>query len=234
MGISALARRLRIDVSADGATWLQLKGVTDLNPQVNPNLQDSSTYDSNGWGASEITMNSWKLDVTILRQTVAGVFDPAQELVRACVAQFGTAARVYVRWYDKNGAPEAFSGYAIVEWNRSKTGVADLDEAKLSLTGDGALTPIANPGVAATVPTVMTATPTAQTVGKTVTITGSSFTGTVVTSGVKFGAVNASDWQVVSDSVIVAVVPAGTAGAANIVVTNATGASTALSYTRGA
>lgn len=234
MGISALARRFRIDVSSDNATWLQVKGVTDFNPQITPKLQDSSTYDTNGWGSSEITMNEWKVDLTILRQTVGGVFDPAQELIRARVAQFGAAARVYVRWYDINGAPEAFSGYAIVEWNRSKAGVPDLDEAKVSLTGDGALASITNPGVAPGIPVVLSALPTAQTVGKTVTITGSSFTGTVVTSGVKFGAVNSSDWQVVSDSVIVAVVPAGSAGAANIVVTNAAGASTALSYTRGA
>ncbi len=104
----------------------------------------------------------------------------------------------------------------------------------MTLTGDGVLTPIANPGVAATVPTLTSALPTAASVGKAVTITGTGFTGTIAVSGVKFGAVNASDWSVVSDSVIVAVVPAGTAGAANITVTNAVGVSTALSYTRGA
>jgi hypothetical protein len=36
---------------------------------------------------------------------------------------------------------------------------------------------------------------------------------------------------VVNDSTIVAVIPAGTAGAADVIVTNATGASAAVSYT---
>jgi len=230
---TALARRFRIDVSADGTTWLQLKGVTDFNPQISPNKQDSSTYDSNGWGASEITMNSWSVDITVLRQTTAGVFDPAQELVRARVAQFGDAARIYVRWYDNSGAAEAFSGRGIVEWNRSKTGVTDLDEAKATITGDGVLSTIANPFTASAAPVVTAATPNAQVTGKTISISGQGFTGTVPTTGVKVGGVNATDWTVVSDSLIVAVVPAGTAGSAPIIVTNATGASNALPYTRG-
>jgi hypothetical protein len=229
---TALARRFRIDVSTDGVTWLQLKGVSDFNPQITPNKVDSSTYDTNGWGSSEITMNSWQLDITVLRQTTAGVFDPAQELVRACVAQFGDAARVYVRWYDKSGAPEAFSGRAIVEWNRSKSAVADLDEAKATLTGDGILNPIANPYSPATAPVVTSASPSGAAAGAPVNIYGQGFTGTVATTGVKFGGVNASGWSLVSDSLIVAVVPAGTAGSAPITVTNATGVSNSLPYTR--
>lgn len=234
MGVSALARRYQIDVSSDGTTWTQLLGVTDFNPQITPQLQDSSTYDSDGWGSSEITMNKWSAAIKVLRQTTGGVFDPAQELVRARVAQFGDSARIYVRWYDNSGAPEAYSGRAIVEFNRSKTGVADLDEASITLTGDGALASITNPYAPASVPVILTATPSGASVGQDVEITGSGFTGTIATTGVKFGATNASAWRVVSDSVIVATMPAGTAGAANIVVTNATGASTAFSYTRGA
>lgn len=234
MAVSALARRFRIDVSADNTTWTQLKGVTDLNPQISPQMQDSSTYDSNGWGSSEITMNKWSISAKVLRQTTVGVFDPGQELVRARVAQFGDNARIYVRWYDNSGAAEAWSGRAIVEFNRSKTGVADLDEASITMTGDGALTAISNPYAPTAVPTILTATPTAVAVGGQVEITGSGFTGTIAVSGVKFGATNATSWTVLSDSVITATMPTGTAGAANITVTNATGASTAFSYTRGA
>jgi hypothetical protein len=51
---------------------------------------------------------------------------------------------------------------------------------------------------------------------------------------VKFGATNATSWLVVSDSLIVAVMPAGTAGAANITVTNSAGTSPAFTYVRGA
>lgn len=231
MGISSLARRFRVDVSADGVSWLQLKGMTDFNPQVNPNTEDSSTYDSDGWASSEITMNAWSVEVTVQRQTVGGVFDPGQELVRARQAKFGEDARIYVRWYDKTGAPEAHSGRGIVEWNRSKSGVKDLDEAKASITGDGALSDIANPYQATAVAVVSTATPSAAAAGAQVQIGGQNFTGATV---VKFGATNASAFTVVSDSLIVAVVPAGTAGAAAITITTPAGTSAAFGYTRGA
>ena len=234
MGVSALARRFRIDVSADNVTWLQVKGVTDFNPQTNPKTQDSSTYDSNGWASSEITMNAWSVQLKVLRQTNAGVFDPGQELLRARMAQFGTAARAYVRWYDNSGAPEAYWGYAIVEWSRSKTGVADLDEATVNLTGDGALTSFTNPYTPTSAPIVTAATPSGVAVGGQVTITGQGFTGTLPSAGVKFGAVNSAQYTVLGDSTIVAVMPAGTAGSAAVTVVNATGTSNALPYVRGA
>jgi hypothetical protein len=161
------------------------------------------------------------------------VFDPGQELVRQARFQFGDSARVYVRWYDRNGAPEAYTGRVIVDWQQSKTGVADLEEVTITGTGDGVLTPISNPYSAASVPVIATATPSGVSVGNQVTITGNGFTGTVVTTGVKFGATNATSWTVLSDSLLVAIMPAGSAGAANITVTNAAGASTAYSYTRG-
>jgi hypothetical protein len=231
MGVSALARRFRIDVSADAVSWLQLVGVTDFNPQVAPQTQDSSTYDSDGWGSSEITLNKWSVQVKALRQTTGGVFDPGQELVRARVAQFGDAARIYVRWYDNSGAPEAHQGWGIVSWSRSKTGVTDLDEAQITVDGDGSLTDITNPYAPALAPVVAAATPSAAGTGDQVEISGQGFTGT---SSVKFAAVAVTQYTVVSDSLIVAVVPTGSAGSAPITVTNATGVSNALAYTRSA
>jgi hypothetical protein len=231
---TALARRFKVDVSNDNTTWVPFKGINDLNPPISPTLVGADDYDSNGWNSFEKTMQSWILTIKALRKTTAGVFDAGQELVRAAQIQFGDTARVYVRWYDRNGAPEAFSGKAIVGWAPSKTGVADLDEVTVTLTGDGILTPITNPYAAVAVPVVLTATPTAVAVGGQVQITGVGFIGTIPTTGVKFGGTNATSWIVISDSVIVAVMPAGSAGAANIVVTNGAGASTAFSYTRGA
>lgn len=233
MGVSVLARRYRVDVSADATTWLQLIGINDFAPNVSPTKKDTTTYDNTGWGSSEITLNAWSATIKMLRQTSAGVLDPSQELIRARVAQFGTAARIYVRWYDRNGLAEAYQGYAIVEWARSKTASDDVDEATVTLTGDGALTNIANPYAAAAVPVITSAAPSGVATAGLVTIVGQNFTGTIPTTGVKFGATNATGWNVVSDSVIVATMPTGSAGAANITVTNAAGASTAFPYTRG-
>ena len=79
------------------------------------------------------------------------------------------------------------------------------------------------------VPAVSAAYPTGATATTKVTILGSGFTGA---TAVKFGATNATAFTVESDSVIVATVPAGSAGAANITVTGPGGTSAALPYTR--
>lgn len=235
---TALARKFRVDVTADltlAGGFLQLNGIYTLKPSVDPKMIDTSAYDTNGWDSNEVISNGFAVTAGFWRRTTAGVYDPGQELLRARVGQFGDSARCGVRWYDKNGGPEAYQGVTLVKWERAQDGVADADAATVSLTGDGVLSTIANPGVAAAVPVVTSALPTAIAVGGVVTITGTGFTGTVVTSGVKFGASNATSWSVVSDNVIVAVMPSGSPGAANIVVTNAVGPSTpAFSYTRGA
>ena len=80
------------------------------------------------------------------------------------------------------------------------------------------------------VPAPVSASPSGAAAGAPVVILGSRFSGS---SAVKFGAVSAV-FTVVNDSTIVATVPAGTAGSAPVTVTNGSGVSSALPYTRGA
>jgi hypothetical protein len=87
---------------------------------------------------------------------------------------------------------------------------------------------------AAAVPTLESALPASVAATGVVTITGVRFTGVTGATGVKFGATNATSYVVLNDSTIVAVMPAGSAGATTVTVTNATGASPTLAYTRGA
>lgn len=233
MPVNLLARNYRIEVSTDGTNWLRFYGVNDFDPNFSPNTVDATDYESDGWQAYEITMQAWKLGIKANRKATAGVEDPAFALVRACQGQFGDSARLYVRWYRKDGLPEAWTGRAIVEATKSKTGVPDLDEWSVVFTGDGAPTKITNPYAPSAVPVIASVTPTGAATGAQVQINGSNFTGTVPTTGVKFGATNATSWMVLGDSTIIAIVPSGTAGATTVTVTNATGASTAFNYTRG-
>ena len=237
MATTALARKFRVDVTSDltlAGGWVELKGISALKPTVDGNTVETSAYDTDGWDSFEITGNAWGVTATVFRRTLAGVYDPGQELARATIGQFGDGARVGIRWYDKNGGPEAYQGVAIVKWERANDGVKDVDTATITFMGDGARTTITNPGTAATVAALLSALPSAAAQGAQVTIKGSSFTGTTGAAGVKFGATNATSYVVVSDSVIVAVMPAGSAGAANVTVTNPVGTSPALAYTRGA
>ncbi|GAA2577310.1 IPT/TIG domain-containing protein [Microbacterium binotii] len=98
--------------------------------------------------------------------------------------------------------------------------------------GRAGLFQIFKSGLIATVPAVTSATPSGAAAAAQVTIKGSGFTGVTGATGVKFGGVNASAYTVVDANTIVAVVPAGSAGSAPIVVTSPVGASSAFAYTR--
>lgn len=229
----ALARRFKQDVSVDGVTWVKLGAITDFAPTENSNDQASDNYDNNGFNSFEKTMTGWQTVTKFEMPLTSGIpSDAGQAILEATRFQFGDAARAYTRWYDRNGGTDAWSGRALVDWNQTKTGVPDLEEVTVTLKGDGVLTRITNPYASAAVPVITGATPSGVAAAGLVTITGSGFLGTVVTTGVKFAAVNAASWVVLSDSVIVAVMPAGSAGSAPITITNAAGASSTFPYTR--
>lgn len=226
----ALARRFKVDVATDGVNFVPINGMTDFNPQETPTLQAADDYDSNGFASFEKTMTGAKLVIKASRKlTTGGAFDPGQELCRTTQFQFGTAARVTVRWYDRNGAAQAFSATALVDYQQSKTGVADIEEVTITFTIDGVVTSITNPASSPAVPSIVSALPSGAAAGAQVTITGAYFTGA---SAVKFGGVAATVYTIVSDSTIVAVMPTGTAGSAPITITNGAGTSASFAYTR--
>ncbi|PCN47010.1 hypothetical protein Csp2054_14300 [Curtobacterium sp. 'Ferrero'] len=233
---TALARKFACEVTADltlAGGWLRFKGVNDFNPNVNPNLEDASDYDTDGWASSEVTMQDWNADVSFFRRKNSGVYDPAQELVRSRIGQFDDAARVGFRWFDKTGGPEANQGVALVTWKRSNTGVKNLEQATVTFTGTDVplQMDITNPYQVTASPVVVGASPSGQGTGDGVAITGSGFTGA---TAVKFGSTAATSFDVINDQLIVAVLPSASAGSAPITVTTPVDTSSALAYTRSA
>ena len=238
---SALARKYALQVAtynsalavtSGSISWVPFYGINDFNDAISPTIQDVSDYDSNGFNSSEKTMETWSATVKARRPFNGGVYDPGQEIVRAARLGFGDQARVFVRYFDRNGGTEAYAGIAIPNWTQSKTGVADIEEIQVVFQGDGTLTTISNPYATAQVPSIQAVSPSGAGAGAAVAITGSGFLGTVPTTGVKFGGVNATSWTVQNDQLITAVLPAGSAGSAPVIVTNATGASAPFAYTR--
>lgn len=235
-----LARRMRIDVTSDltlASGFVQLSRPTDFDPNITSNIEDATAYDTNGISAGEVTMVDCAPSITWLSQLAGGVRDPGQTLVLATVGQFDTAARFGMRWYDKSGltGPDNGSGVFLASVKRAATGVKNLESvtATCAVT-DGILNiGISNPGTAPAVPTIVKASPTAQSVGKIITLTGSGFIGT---TGITIGGVSVATGAFTpeNDNQLVFVVPAGSAGSAPIIVTNAIGASASFGYTRGA
>lgn len=88
-------------------------------------------------------------------------------------------------------------------------------------------------GLTPSAPVLSSVSPNTGATGIPVQINGSGFTGVTGASGVQFGTTNvgAGNYVVVSDSVIIAIVPAATAGSQPVKVTNGTGPSNTLAFT---
>lgn len=153
---STLARKFRLDVgtytvSAAGPdVWTQFYGINDFNAALTGTLADTSDSES-PWAGSEKTTLSGKVTVKARRPNVGGVYDPGQEIVRSARLGFGDLSRVFVRWYDRGGGPEAYTGVALVDWAQSKTGVSDVEEVQVVFSLDGTITTIGNPAAPAVV-----------------------------------------------------------------------------------
>lgn len=147
---STLARKFRLDVNtgtAGSPVWTQVRAITTLQAPVSPTMQDDSDYDSDGWGSQAKTMLAWSVTGTISRKVGAtsGNYDAGQEKIRAAHDQFGPDGLVQIRWYDREGGPEAYTGFAHVGWEAQGGGPDALDSVNITLTGQGKRTTIVNP-----------------------------------------------------------------------------------------
>lgn len=229
-----LARDFAVQVSSDGVNFVPVLGLVDFNPTIKPTVQSTADYDTDGWDSSEITMQAWSVALKYDSKLNAGAVDPGQELLRvAGSGQFADQARVYVQWYRRSDGSQARQGRALVDWSRSKTATADVEEVSVTLTGDGVLSTLANQPITQAAPTIISASPSGAGAGTIVELVGSGFTG-VTASQVKIGGVAATSVSIVSDAVLTFVFAAGTAGSAPITVTNSGGTSASFPYTRAA
>lgn len=225
---------LQIDIdtawpASDTPDFTQLAFITNVQPTLNRDMGDTSTYDDRGAKAVTVTGEDWALtfDHQIQRQASGEFITTLQQILNA--AQFGgrnKQAQIHVRFYDTEGADYAYDGYAYVSITRTAAGNNDVGGWTVSLTGDGKLTKIANPYIGLTIASIE---PTSMGKDDLVTIKGSEFTGA---TDVTFDGVAATDFVVVDEETIVATIPAGTAGDVPVIVTTSAGATDAFSYTR--
>lgn len=150
--VSTLARKwvLEVNTGTDvSPTWTRVRAIGELKPTLESNLEDDSDYDSGGFASNVKTQMSWEIEVKLLRKV--GVtslnYDPGQEALRSKADQFGAAGTAHVRWYDRDGGPEAYVGYGSVSWEPEGGDSKDLDAVTVKITGNGKRTAIANPAV---------------------------------------------------------------------------------------
>lgn len=248
LGASTGNRKWYFDVDQnDGvgtASWLPILGITNGAPNIdNANLEDDGDFDSSGFQSQTKTASGWSAQLTVARKsTVADVtaYDPGQEKLRIkSIGKFGVANRVFIRMYEMEPSGprvEAYTGSAAVSWQEQGGAMSALSTVQVTLTGQGQLATITHPDTGAAIPTIssltgsgsVTATTLPAAGGKVVTIRGNRFLGA---SAVTFIGTAATDFLVVSDGLIEAIVPAHAAASGSLVVTNAAGASTGFAIT---
>lgn len=149
--VSTLARKFKVEVLAGtedpaAAEWIPLRGIQELTTAKEDNLEDDSDYDSDGWTSQVRTGQSWSLEIKALRKMGADkTYDPGQEIVRKASDQFGIEGTVLVRWFNRDGGDEAYSGRAQAGFTDDGGSTTDLSTATLTLTGTGKRETIANP-----------------------------------------------------------------------------------------
>jgi hypothetical protein len=232
-----------INIGTEAAPiWQPVRRMKGFNPTYTPVTQDAQTYDDLGAPNNDITGWGATLAFAVLvnRLLSSGLYLPEIEaLIARGDLAVGTSAVLDVRWYHKpaEGTPnpnDARRGSFTVSLTRNQTGPGgEIEELGVTLAGKGEYRKMANPflGWDVTAPVVGSVTPAGAGDGDLVTISGSGFLGA---TEVTFDGLDAPEIAVISAATIVAVLPAGDAGAVPVVVTSPGGSSQPLAYTRGA
>ena len=140
--------RLEINMGTDEAPdWQLCPGVREFTFTSEPNFEDSSDYDTDGWAGNTKTAQAWEVNTTIVRKKseTSKVYNPVHEAIRLAHFEYGDANKVHLRFMNRNGLPEAYEGKALPNWAPSGGEYSALGEVEITFTGDGALTPIDNP-----------------------------------------------------------------------------------------
>lgn len=245
LGASTTMRMWYLDVDTAGSAttpnWVPVHGMTEFKPALEPTKQDDSDFDSAGFQSTTKTAEKWSVEAKIARKVTAAdgtVYDVGQEFLRTkSFGQMGPANSVHIRYYEMqaNGPRvEAYEGWASVSWSPDGGKMEDLNLVAVTLDGQGKLSQITHPNTGAVIPVISLLTPNAGLAagGSLCRIAGTNFTGTTGATGVKFGTTNATSYDVISDGLIEAIVPAHAAGVVDVAVTNAAGASAATALTK--
>ena len=235
--VTQLARRYRIDIDTatfPASNYEQLVGIEDAKLIEERRTEDDETHDDAGAMRESVIGYNWRIEAKLaFSSNLAGdTLDTVHAFLRnkfkATRSSSAQAQEFGVRFYDRSGLDDGMSseGRCYVK-NWTLPGGKGRDAIDVVLQGQGALADITNPAGDLT-PTVTGLDPAtgAEAGGELISIFGQHFmpNGTADVSDVDFGANAAADFNVISDSRIEAIAPAGT-GTVQVEVTTSAGSS---------
>lgn len=147
---TALARRWRLEVNMgthETPEWALCPGITEFEWTAEPNLEDATEYETDGWTQNTKTSQSWEVVATFNRKTnpEQTAYSPVHEAIRTAFFAYGAESNIHLRFLDRNGLPEAYEGFAVPEWEPQGGEYTDLDQVEVTFHGNGPLTEIDNP-----------------------------------------------------------------------------------------
>ena len=216
-----------LKISKDGFKW----SASDSDKITEPPLGSATNATVPGMGNYDLGFTVWRqFDGTL------GGFDALADTVFNAVKAKNTTLWCYARKTDKLAtavwatSDEIMLGAVVVTDTPKTSNVTGYIKYDIPIMCQTAY-PFIAVGGSAGAPIVSAALPSAQSVGKSLLIRGVRFTGTTAAT---IGGVAVTNFTVIDDVTLAVTVPAGSAGAAAIIVTNASGASASFAYVRGA
>jgi hypothetical protein len=158
---STLARDWALDVlDTDGTTWVNVKGLSSIQPMFVTSEQDDSDIDSEGFASAIATGLAYSIEGGCKRKgdnTAGYVDDPGQSILRRKGRRTGAANVVTARIYRKDALPDAYKCDHTVKWTDTAAGdVNALQQSTFTLTGRGKPEEIAKPVAGALVTKIYT------------------------------------------------------------------------------
>ncbi|MGW4639551.1 phage tail tube protein [Sphaerisporangium sp. NPDC004334] len=149
---SLLAKDWTVEVNTgtpEAKVWTPIRGLTEFTEEIKTKTEDDSDFDNDGWSSDVAVQRGWTLKCKgnrkRVRENPTFTPDPGQEFVRQAGRVVGLEASIEVRWYRKDGSPDANEGFATVDYKGGGGKVTDLEPFELELIGQGKPEPIDNP-----------------------------------------------------------------------------------------
>jgi hypothetical protein len=141
--------KLEVAAYTDGTTptsYTPVLGLTEFTPPaVEKNLEDDSSFDSDGWGSQIATGLSWKIEGTVKRARASLTEDPGQAILRAAGNGLAEDGFVHVRISNRTKPEVARVGIADASFTENGGPRTDITSAAFTLEGRGALTDVTIP-----------------------------------------------------------------------------------------